>query len=192
MKVDTTNERRKLADLTVDPKNARKHSEAQIAQIVNSIERFGYVAPVIVRPNGQLIGGHATVTALQRLNTAEVDCRVVAGLTEAGYRALGVALNKIPENSRWDDAILRDVLGDIDAAGEDISDIGFSQSELTKLLEEPADLEVKEIETGPVDDEFWISIRGPLEHQAAALKALQETMKPYAGVTVELGTIALA
>lgn len=189
--LQTTNERRKVAELTADPKNARRHSEAQIAQIEASIAEFGYVAPVIIRPNGQLIGGHATVQALQRLHTEEVDCRVVHGLTEAKYRKLGIALNKIPENSRWDDAVLRDVLGSIGEDGEDITDIGFSQNELAKLLEAPTDLEVKEIETGPVDDEFWISIRGPLAHQAAALKALQEAMKPYAGVTVEQGTMAL-
>ena len=47
----------------------------------------------------------------------------------------------------------------------------------------------KEIESGVVDDEFWISICGPLARQANALKALNEAMKPYAGLTVEQGTI---
>ncbi len=188
--IRTENGIAKVADLTADPKNARRHSEAQIAEIVQSIERFGYVAPVIVRPNGQIIGGHATVQALQRLERVEVDIRIVHGLTEAGYRALGLALNKIPENSRWDDAVLRDVLSEIDA-DDDIAGLGFSSSELTKLLSEPDDLEVKEIDTSAVEDEFWISIRGPLAQQAVALKALREAMKPFTGVTVEQGTIAI-
>lgn len=46
--------------------------------------------------------------------------------------------------------------------------LGFSANEIAKLRKEPEDLEVKEIETGPVDDEFWISIRGPLARQANA------------------------
>jgi len=188
----STNEERALASLTVDPKNARRHSEAQIAQIVASIERFGFVAPIIIRPNGQIIGGHATVIALKRLERSDVvDCRVVHGLSEAGYQALGVALNKIPENSSWDDAVLRDVLASLDELGEDTSGLGFSSNELTKLLAEPEELELKEIDTTTVEDEFWISIRGPLAEQANALKALREAMKPFAGVTVEQGTIAI-
>lgn len=189
--VHTTNETRKVSSLTVDPKNARRHSEAQIAEIVASIERFSYTAPVIIRPTGQIIGGHATVLALKRIEQEDVDVRVVHGLTDAGYAALGVALNKIPENSRWDDSVLRDVLGEIDAGGEDTSGLGFSSAELTKLLEEPADLELKEIETSEVDDEFWISVRGPLKEQANALKALRDAMKPFEGVTVEQGTILI-
>lgn len=50
-------------------------------------------------------------------------------------------------------------------------------------------LEVKEIETGEVADEFWISVRGPLAQQAAVLKKLEDALKPFAGVTVEQGTI---
>lgn len=176
---------------TADPKNARRHSEAQVAQIAASIERFGFINRLVCRPSGQLIGGHATLDALKRLSHDTVDCRVVAGLTDAQYRALGIALNKIPENSRWDDDVLGEVLGGLQGEGEDVAGLGFSIKELDNLLGEAESLEVKEIETGPVDDEFWISVRGPLAHQAAALKALEAAMKPFAGVTVELGTISV-
>jgi ParB-like chromosome segregation protein Spo0J len=129
---------------------------------------------------------------LKRLNHDTAECRVVAGLTDAGYKAMGIALNRIPENSRWDDDVLREILGEIQQDGENPLSLGFSPAELDKILAEPADLDVREIETGPVNDEFWISLRGPLQHQAHALKALQEAMKPFAGVTVEQGTISLA
>lgn len=184
-----TDETRKIADLTADPKNARRHSEAQISQIVTSIERFGFVNPISIRPTGQLIGGHATLDALKRMGRQDVACRVVDGLSERDYKALAIALNKLPENSRWDDDILRGVLLEIQDDGENALSLGFSPGELKKLLDEPDDLEVKEIETGPVDDEFWISVRGPLSQQANALKALEAAMKPYAGVSVEQGTI---
>ena len=116
---------------------------------------------------------------------------MIDGLSEAGYKALGLALNKIGENSRWDDEILRGVLLELQDEGEDALVLGFSPGELKGLLDEPADLEVREIETGPVDDEFWISLRGPLAHQAKVLRILQDAMKPFAGVTVEQGTINL-
>jgi ParB-like chromosome segregation protein Spo0J len=186
-----TDEVRKISELTADPRNARRHSEMQIAQIVGSIERFGFVNPIAVRPSGQIIGGHATLEAMKRLGRSEIECRVVDGLNEAGYKALALALNRLPENSSWDDDILRDILGELQNEGEDAIGLGFSPNELNKLMAEPDDLEVKEIETGPVDDEFWISVRGPLKDQAHALKALQEAMKPYSGVTVEQGTISL-
>jgi len=187
-----TDEVRKIADIKPDPRNAKKHSESQIAQIGQSIERFGFVEKLVVRPNGQLIGGEGRLEALKRVGREQAECRVVAGLTEAGYKALGLALNRIGENSRWDDDVLREILGELQSDGENPLSLGFSPAELDKILALPAELEVREIETGPVADEFWISIRGPLQHQAHALKALQDAMKPYAGVTVEQGTIAMA
>ena len=80
---------------------------------------------------------------------------------------------------------------EIQEDGENALSLGFSQNELSRILGGPDDLEVKEIETGPVDDEFWISIRGPLVQQANALKALEAAMKPFAGVTVEHGRSVL-
>lgn len=55
--VTVTNEHRAIADLEPDRRNARRHPEKQIAQIVNSIERFGYAAPIIIRPSGRIIAG---------------------------------------------------------------------------------------------------------------------------------------
>lgn len=184
-----SDETRKVSELTPDPHNARRHSEGQVSQIVASMERFGVVERVLIRPNNQIIGGHARLDALKRMGRVTVDVSVIGGLSEAGYKALGLALNRIPENSRWDDDVLRDVFAELDADGEDAIGLGFSSAELQRLLSPPDELEVKEIETGPVDDEFWISVRGPLAQQANALKALQEAMKPFAGVEVEQGTI---
>lgn len=183
---------RKVADLKVDPRNAKKHSEAQIGQIVHSIERFGYIEKIVIRPNGQLVGGEGRLEALKRIGREEIEVRVVSGLSEAAYASLGLALNRIAENGRWDDDILREILADIQNEGESALALGFSPGELDKILAAPDELEVREIETTPVNDEFWISIRGPLAHQAHALKALQQAMKPYSGVTVEQGTIAVA
>jgi ParB-like chromosome segregation protein Spo0J len=186
-----TDETRKIAALTADPRNARRHSQAQIAQIVHSIEEFGFVNRVVIRPTGQIIAGHATTEALRRLSRDDVEVRVVGGLTEAQYQKLALALNRLPENSSWDDDMLAEIMGELRTAGEDIGDIGFSPGEIDKLLKPDDPLAVREIETGPVDDEFWISVRGPLKDQAAALKALELAMKPHADVTVELGTINL-
>lgn len=194
-KLQVTDETRTVAELRADAKNARRHPEQQIARIASSIERFGYVNKIAIRPDNQIIGGHATLEALKRTgyqDADKVDVRVVAGLTEPQYKALGLALNKLPEGSSWDDAILSEVVGEIDEAGEDLAGLGFSESELDRLKIGDAPIEVKEIETSDVADEFWISVRGPLASQAAALKALEDAMRPIAGVTVDLGTINLS
>ena len=84
-----TDEIRKVAELRTDPKHARRHSEAQISQIVRSIERFGFVDKLIIRPDGQVIGGHARLEALKRMGRDTAECRDVSGLSESGYKAMG-------------------------------------------------------------------------------------------------------
>jgi ParB-like chromosome segregation protein Spo0J len=190
-KLKVSDEVRKVSELRADPKNARRHPEKQIASIATSIERFGYVNKIAIKPDGEIIGGHATLEALKRLERNSVEVRVVAGLSAAQYKALALALNKLPEGSSWDDGILSEIVGELDAADEDLAGLGFGDKELAALRKGADPLEVKEIETGDVEDEFWISIRGPLAKQADCLKALEAAMKPFQGVSVELGTIAL-
>ncbi len=192
-KVTVTDEVRTLTELRDDPKNPKVHSDRQISQIMKSIETFGYVNKIALRPNNMIIGGHGTRDALKRLGREKIEVRVVHGLTDAQYLKLGLALNKLPEGSKWDDRLLAEVVDELDEAGEglDLGDLGFGDKELKSLRTGPGEIEVKSIETSQVDDEFWISIRGPLQLQADALKALEAAMKPFEGVTVDLGTIGL-
>lgn len=189
MTATVTDETRAIVGLRPDPKNARHHTPTQVDEIADSIRRFGMVAPIVVRPNGLLIGGHATLIACQKLGHREINCRVVSGLTDPQYRALALALNRLPEHSRWDDAMLAEALREL--SFEDSAAAGFSLAEIEKLTAEPEPIELAEIDTSLVLDEFWISVRGPLKHQAAILKGLQELATDVDGVTVELGTIAL-
>lgn len=175
-----------------DPENARLHPEKQIDLIVKSIRRFGFVSRLICRPDGQLIGGEATWTAAKKAGLTELPCTIVEGLSEAQYRMLALALNKLPENSTWDAERLSEQMRELVDSGEDMRLIGFSEKELEALTIDPEEMDVFEVEpAGPVDDEFWISIRGPLKHQADALQALQAACGELPDVTVELGTIAI-
>ena len=175
--------------LRPDPHNARRHTPAQIDEIAASIRRFGMVAPIIIRPNGMIIGGHATWVACQNLGHRTINCRVVHNLSESAYQALGLALNRLPEHSKWDDTLLMEALQTI--AAEDAMAAGFSQAELAKLAEEPEPITVEEIDASIVADEFWISVRGPLKHQAVMLRALRMAAEELDGVTVDLGTIEI-
>ncbi len=57
------------------------------------------------------------------------------------------------------------------------------------LADGEPEIDVVEIETGPVEDKFWVSIRGPLEQQAEVLQRLAEAMKKLPGVEVGIGTV---
>jgi ParB-like chromosome segregation protein Spo0J len=188
--VTTRNETRNLADLKDDPKNPRKHSAKQIAEIAQSVSEFGYINPIVIRPSGMIIGGHGTAKALrENLGWTEAECRIVDGLSDKDYTRLGLALNKIPENSRFDDTMLADIMAELEE--EERKGLGFSEKELKAIADGGDDLEVKEIETGDVADEFWISIRGKLADQARVFQALEAAVKGIEGVTVDIGTIAI-
>src|SRR5262245_31489479 len=101
MAATVTDERRNLTELRPDERNARTHSPAQVQQIAASIREFGFVAPVVIRPDGRIIGGHATIEACRQLQHADAPCRVVAGLTDDQYTLLALALNRLPERSDW-------------------------------------------------------------------------------------------
>lgn len=180
----------KVSELRLDPRNPKRHPEQQIAEIAQSISEFGFIHRIVVRPNGQLIGGEGTLEAIKRLGMDEVECRVVAGLSDAQYTALGLALNRLPERSTWDGELLADLLREVRDA-DLLQPAGFSHAEADRLIAVPDPIEVREIETGPVADEFWISVRGPLANQADALTAIQDVMRKFPEVSVDLGTISV-
>jgi ParB-like chromosome segregation protein Spo0J len=63
---------RELADLRPYARNARVHSKKQVKQIAASIERFGFVNPVLVSDDGEIIAGHGRVEAARLLGMKAV------------------------------------------------------------------------------------------------------------------------
>lgn len=188
-----TSETKPVGWFKSDPRNARKHSATQIKNIAASIEEFGYASVIVTRPDGTIIGGHATLAALKQLEHDQIDCRIVHGLSNAQYAALGIALNKLPETSGWDEGVLAATMREIVEDGISAATLGFGDKELAALLSDDDDGEivVEEIKVSEVQDEFWISVRGKLKDQATMLAALEAAAKDLEDVTVELGTIAL-
>src|SRR6202050_1856499 len=88
-------------------RNARLHSEAQVAQIAASISEFGCNNPILVGPEGGIIAGHARVLAARKLGLLEIPVIVLGHLTENQKRAFVLADNKLALNAGWDFAMLR-------------------------------------------------------------------------------------
>src|SRR5580693_3682537 len=87
-------------------KNARLHSEMQIAQIAASIRMFGFVNPILISPDGRIIAGHARALAAREAGLEEVPVIVLDHLSPAECLALVIADNKLGENASWDDEML--------------------------------------------------------------------------------------
>lgn len=115
-------------------RNARTHSEGQIAQIAASIVEFGFTNPILVGGDGVIIAGHGRLQAAQRLGLAEVPAIVLAHLSPAQHRALVIADNRIAENAGWDETLLKSELAALRLEAFDLELLGFSDEELDQLL----------------------------------------------------------
>lgn len=120
-------------------RNARQHSDEQIAQIAASIAEFGFVNPCLVGADGVLVAGHGRLAAARKLGLSTVPVVVLDHLTPTQRRALVLADNRLAELSTWDDALLRIELEALQDEGFDLDLTGFDADALAELLagEEP-------------------------------------------------------
>lgn len=116
-------------------RNARTHSEDQIAQIAASIAEFGFVNPVLIGADDVIVAGHGRVLAAKLLGLTEVPVIVLNHLSEAQRRALIIADNKIAENAGWDEAMLRTELAALREEEFDLDVLGFSDADLLRILD---------------------------------------------------------
>src|SRR4051794_2923559 len=126
-------ERRSVASLVPYARNARTHSDAQVAQLAASVLEWGWTAPVLIDESGGLIAGHGRVLAARKLGLLEVPVMVAAGWTEAQRRAYVIADNKLTENAGWDADLLTLEVADLAEMGFDLPLMGFSDAELGAL-----------------------------------------------------------
>ena len=130
-------ERRPISELVPYARNARTHSDAQIAQLRASIREFGFINPVLIDAAGNIIAGHGRVLAAQAEGMTEVPCVLVEHLSDAQRRAYILADNRLAEMGGWDLDMVEIELGDIWDAGLDLTLTGFTEADLE--LEPPAD-----------------------------------------------------
>lgn len=132
-------ERRSVADLIPYARNARTHSDAQVAQIAASVKEWGWTSPVLVDENGSIIAGHGRVMAARKLGLTEVPVMVASSWTEAQKKAYVLADNQLALNAGWDIDLLKVEVGDLNLEGFDLSLIGFDDKLLGDLLAEPTE-----------------------------------------------------
>jgi hypothetical protein len=115
-------------------RNARTHSEAQIAEIAGSIRAFGFASPILVGDEGDIVAGHGRLATARKLGLVEVPVIVLRGLSDVERRQLVLADNRIALNAGWDAEMLSLELKDLSALGADLSSLGFDKKELAAAL----------------------------------------------------------
>lgn len=124
---------RAAAALIPFARNARTHSDAQIAQIAASIREFGWTNPILVDGDNGIIAGHGRLLAARKLGMASVPVIELSGLNETQKRALIIADNKLALNAGWDTDLLALELADLGDLGFDLSLTGFDDLEIAAL-----------------------------------------------------------
>jgi hypothetical protein len=123
-----------VSDLVPYAKNARKHPEAQIQQITESIKEFGFLSPVLIDRENNIVCGHGRVMAAKKLKMQSVPCLRAEQLSEAQRRAFILVENRLHETSDWDKELLKHELDDLMLNLEmPLETVGFSPDEIMAL-----------------------------------------------------------
>ena len=118
-------------------RNARTHSDEQVAQVAASIHEFGFVNPILASADRVIIAGHARLAAARKLGMTEVPVIVLDHLSETQRRALVLADNRLALNAGWDEEMLRVELESLKEDDFNLDLVGFSDEELGTLLADP-------------------------------------------------------
>ena len=138
-------------ELSAWQQNPRDNDHA-VPEVVKSIKRFGFAAPIIASPDGQIIAGHTRLKAALELRMPEVPVRFM-DLDPGEAHLLALADNRIAEIADWDDDLLGDVLKDMEADGLDLGGIGWDVDELADLLGQNDPLPMEEDEVPEIQAE---------------------------------------
>ena len=126
MKTPTGFEMRKISELIPYAQNAKTHPPEQIEALRRSMARFGFVAPVGIDGQGNVIFGHGRLLAAQAEGETMAPCVIVEHLDETERAAYVLADNRLSELGGWDEDLVRSQTQALAAAGFDITITGFT------------------------------------------------------------------
>lgn len=118
-----------LEKLVPYPRNARTHSDAQVAELAGAIREFGWTVPILIDKDHGIVAGHARVLAARKLGLDEVPCIQLTDLTPTQIRALILADNRLAEKAGWDFGTLVAEFDDLVAEGFSLELTGFDLDE---------------------------------------------------------------
>ncbi len=132
--------------------NARTHSREQLNKLRSSLREFGFINPVIIDRDFNVIAGHGRILAAKAENIAEVPCVFVDYLTPAQKKAYIIADNRMALDAGWDEEMLKVEIEALQADDFDLGLTGFDEKELAAFFDDDTDTK---------DDDF--DVDGELE-----------------------------
>ena len=130
--------------------NARTHSPEQLTKLRSSLREFGFINPVIIDREFNVIAGHGRIAAAKEEGMEEVPCVFVDYLTEAQKKAYILADNRMALDAGWDEELLRIEIESLQGADFDVSLTGFGEDEIADLFAGDGEKDIK-------DDDFDLS-----------------------------------
>ena len=127
--------------------NARTHSPEQITKLRSSLREFGFINPVLIDREYNVLAGHGRIAAAKEEGINEVPCVFVEHLSEAQKKAYILADNRMSLDAGWDDELLKVEMASLQEMGFDVGMTGFDESELADLFGEDKEKNAK-------DDDF--------------------------------------
>ena len=115
--------------------NARTHNKEQILKLRSSLREFGFVNPVIIDREYNVLAGHGRIMAAKEEGIAEVPCVYADHLTEAQKKAYILADNRMALDAGWDEELLAVEMEELQELGFDLGLTGFDESEIADLFD---------------------------------------------------------
>ena len=115
--------------------NARTHSKEQITKLRSSLREYGFISPVIIDRDFNVLAGHGRVAAAKEEHIAEVPCVFVDHLTEAQKKGYILADNRFAMDAGWDEDMLRVEMEALQGMDFDLGLTGFDEKEIADLFD---------------------------------------------------------
>ena len=114
--------------------NPKLHSKHQIKQIADSIKEFGFVNPVLLDENGEIIAGHGRYLAAKQLNMENIPTITLSHLNDEQKRLYRIADNKLTELGKWDISLLQMEFKELENLNLDLEITGFETEEIDNFI----------------------------------------------------------
>lgn len=120
--------------------NNPRHNDQAVDAVAESIDQCGYIAPIIVDEDNEILAGHTRLKALKRTRGGAVEVIRVSGLTDEQKRKYRLLDNKTNELASWDFEKLEFELADLD-----FGDFDFGFEEKRKFVTDKPEVEFTEV-----------------------------------------------
>jgi hypothetical protein len=120
--------------------HARVHDKKPLAKAKALLSAHGQIVPIVIDQNGEILDGVLQHRALRELGHDQVRVIIVANRDPAALKAVRLALNRLPQDAKWDDEKLRAEFASLIELDYDLSLTGFeaTQFDMAFAVDEPA------------------------------------------------------